>query len=84
MDRNKKGFVPVVYFRDGDSMTLDFYDTYAEAEEVSDVSEFNNNLAIGVEIMHLNDPLEYPDEDYVPASYIDIEEMTYEEYLAQI
>lgn len=81
MDNEKVGFVPIVYLSDGDSFADGFYETYEEAELNSDASEIENAMATGAEVLHLSDPLEYPDEEYASVDYIEIEEMTYDEYL---
>jgi hypothetical protein len=81
MDKEKVGYVPIVYLNDGDSFADGFYDTYEEAEENSNISEIENAMAIGAEELHLNNPLEYPDEEYTSVDYVEIEEMTYDEYI---
>ena len=81
MNKEKVGYVPIIYFSDGESITEGFYETYEEAEQNSDIDDINNNIATGAEVLHLNDPLEYPDEEYIRADYVNIEEMTYAEYL---
>ncbi|HHF7037724.1 hypothetical protein [Streptococcus anginosus] len=81
MDNERVGFVPIIHLSDGDSFIEGFYETYEEAELNSDAREIENNMATGAEILHLKNPLEYPDEDYISVDYVEIEEMTYGEYL---
>ena len=81
MDNEKVGFVPIIHLSDGDSFTEGFYETYEEAELNSDIMDIENAMATGAETLHLNNPLEYPDEDYTSVDYVEIEEMTYDEYL---
>lgn len=81
MDNEKVGFVPIIHLSDGDSFTGSFYETYEEAELNSDIMDIENDMATGAEILHLKNPLEYPDEDYTSVDYVEIEEMTYGEYL---
>lgn len=81
MDNEKVGFVPIIHLSDGNSFTGSFYETYEEAELNSDIMDIENDMATGAEILHLKNPLEYPDEDYTSVDYVEIEEMTYGEYL---
>ncbi|WP_297665343.1 hypothetical protein [uncultured Streptococcus sp.] len=67
----------LAYFEDGEIVEEDNFGNYFDTEDDARyaISEFENNMSVGAEVLHLSDPFEYPDEEAEQAVSYEIVEV---------